>query len=41
MGTERESHYVQSLERGLIVISAFGAGHPELTPQRRRPRAPS
>jgi IclR family pca regulon transcriptional regulator len=27
----RESHYVQSLERGLSVISAFGASTPELT----------
>lgn len=27
----RESHYVQSLERGLSVISAFGASTPELS----------
>jgi IclR family transcriptional regulator, pca regulon regulatory protein len=29
--TERESHFVQSLERGLAVIRAFDAEHPELT----------
>jgi IclR family transcriptional regulator, pca regulon regulatory protein len=28
---ERESHFVQSLERGLAVIRAFDAEHPELT----------
>lgn len=28
---DREPHYVQSLERGLAVIRAFDAGHPELT----------
>ena len=28
----RESHFVQSLERGLAVIRAFDAEHPELTP---------
>src|SRR6185295_13909700 len=28
---ERESHFVQSLERGLAVIRAFDADHPELT----------
>jgi alkylhydroperoxidase/carboxymuconolactone decarboxylase family protein YurZ len=27
----RESHFVQSLERGLAVIRAFDADHPELT----------
>jgi IclR family pca regulon transcriptional regulator len=27
----REPHFVQSLERGLAVIRAFDAGHPELT----------
>ena len=27
----REPHHVQSLERGLAVIRAFDAGHPELT----------
>jgi IclR family pca regulon transcriptional regulator len=27
----REAHFVQSLERGLAVIRAFDAGHPELT----------
>ena len=29
--TDREPHYVQSLERGLAVIRAFDARHPELT----------
>ncbi|NIH79034.1 IclR family transcriptional regulator domain-containing protein [Amycolatopsis viridis] len=29
--TERGAHHVQSLERGLAVIRAFGAGAPELT----------
>ncbi|MET0423516.1 MAG: helix-turn-helix domain-containing protein, partial [Actinoplanes sp.] len=28
---ERERHHVQSLERGLAVIRAFDAHHPELT----------
>src|SRR5262245_14424765 len=28
---KRESHFVQSLERGLAVIRAFDAEHPELT----------
>ena len=33
MSTEspREPHHVQSLERGLAVIRAFDAAHPELT----------
>ena len=31
MGTERESHYVQSLARGLSVITAFGPETPELS----------
>ncbi|MEU6646471.1 IclR family transcriptional regulator C-terminal domain-containing protein [Saccharomonospora sp. NPDC046836] len=30
-GTERGAHHVQSLERGLAVIKAFGAGSAELT----------
>jgi IclR family pca regulon transcriptional regulator len=30
-GEPREAHYVQSLERGLAVIRAFDAQHPELT----------
>src|ERR1700712_1664481 len=29
--SERPTHFVQSLERGLAVIRAFGAEHPELT----------
>jgi IclR family transcriptional regulator, pca regulon regulatory protein len=29
--TDRESYFVQSLERGLAVIRAFDAEHPELT----------
>ncbi|WP_033342492.1 IclR family transcriptional regulator domain-containing protein [Catenuloplanes japonicus] len=29
--TAREGHFVQSLERGLAVIRAFDAAHPELT----------
>jgi IclR family pca regulon transcriptional regulator len=31
MPEERESHYVQSLGRGLSVISAFGPDSPELS----------
>lgn len=30
-GSTRAAHHVQSLERGLAVIKAFGAGTPELT----------
>ena len=31
MGDQRESHFVQSLERGLSVITAFGPTTPELS----------
>ena len=31
MGDQRESHFVQSLERGLSVITAFGPSAPELS----------
>ncbi len=31
LSPDREPHHVQSLERGLAVIRAFDAGHPELT----------
>jgi IclR family transcriptional regulator, pca regulon regulatory protein len=31
MGIDREPHHVQSLRRGLAVIRAFDANHPELT----------
>ena len=31
MPEERESHYVQSLARGMSVISAFGPDSPELS----------
>ena len=30
-GAQRESHYVQSLARGLSVITAFGPDTPELS----------
>lgn len=30
-GSGRAAHHVQSLERGLAVIKAFGAGTPQLT----------
>ena len=39
-GDER-AHFVQSLERGLSVIKAFGPEEPELTLVRGRPNAPS